>query len=219
MSVFFPEPQTIKIRPDLELTLFQCQEIVIQLANISPGAIFEPHQHPESQMGMIFNGCVEINVDGKKAILEPFQQVYVAAANIPHGSVILSQETILGVEIKYLIKSQLNEHIDEPILNLEPTIDKTTGFPCKFGACSWFQIVILEIPPNEKLPRCTSSTEEIGIILNEQIMMKVGEEEKLLEYGTIYHAPAGVSHSGYNTSDQSISLIKVSLPSYAHSVA
>ncbi|MBN3909410.1 MAG: cupin domain-containing protein [Nostoc sp. NMS1] len=84
MSVFFPEPQTIKIRPDLELTLFQCQEIVIQLANISPGAIFEPHQHPESQMGMIFNGCVEINVDGKKAILEPFQQVYVAAANIPH---------------------------------------------------------------------------------------------------------------------------------------
>ena len=219
MSVFFPEPQTIKIRPDLELTLFQCQEIVIQLANISPGAIFEPHQHPESQMGMIFNGSVEINVDGKKAILEPFQQVYVAAANIPHGSVILSEETILGVEIKYLIKSQLNEHIDEPILNLEPTIDKTTGFPCKFGACSWFQIAILEIPPNEKLPRCTSSTEEIGMILNEQIMMKVGEEEKLLEYGTIYHAPAGVYHSGYNISDQSISLIKVSLPSYAHSVA
>lgn len=219
MSVFFPEPQTIKIRPDLELTLFQCQEIVIQLANISPGAIFEPHQHPESQMGMIFNGCVEINVDGNKAILEPFQQVYVAAANIPHGSVILSEETILGVEIKYLIKPQLNEHIDEPILNLEPTIDKTTGFPCKFGACSWFQIAILEIPPNEKLPRCTSSTEEIGIILNEQIMMKVGEEEKLLEYGTIYHAPAGVYHSGYNTSDQSISLIKVSLPSYAHLVA
>lgn len=219
MSVFFPEPQTIKIRPDLELTLFQCQEIVIQLANISPGAIFEPHQHPESQMGMIFNGCVEINVDGNKAILEPFQQVYVAAANIPHGSVILSEETILGVEIKYLIKPQLNEHIDEPILNLEPTIDKTTGFPCKFGACSWFQIAILEIPPNEKLPRCTSSTEEIGIILNEQIMMKVGEEEKLLEYGTIYHAPAGVSHSGYSTSEQTISLIKVSLPSYAHSVA
>jgi quercetin dioxygenase-like cupin family protein/mannose-6-phosphate isomerase-like protein (cupin superfamily) len=219
MSVFFPEPQTIKIRPDLELTLFQCQEIVIQLANISPGAIFEPHQHPESQMGMIFNGCVEINVDGKKAILEPFQQVYVAAANIPHGSVILSEETILGVEIKYLIKSQLNEHIDEPILNLKPTIDKTTGFPCKFGACSWFQIAILEIPPNEKLPRCTSSTEEIGIILNEQIMMKVGEEQKLLEYGTIYHAPAGVYYSGYNTSNQSISLIKVSLPSYAHSVA
>lgn len=219
MSVFFPEPQTIKIRSDLELTLFQCQEIVIQLANISPGAIFEPHQHPESQMGMIFNGCVEINVDGKKAILEPFQQVYVAAANIPHGSVILSEEPILGVEIKYLIKSQLNEHIDEPILNLEPTIDKTTGFPCKFGACSWFQIAILEIPPNEKLPRCASSTEEIGIILNEQIMMKVGEEEKLLEYGTIYHAPAGVYHSGYNTSDKSISLIKVSLPSSAHLVA
>jgi quercetin dioxygenase-like cupin family protein len=219
MSTFFPEPQTIRIRPDLELTLFQCQEIVIQLANISPGAIFEPHQHPESQMGMIFNGSVEINVDGKKSILEPFQQVYVAAANIPHGSVILSEEPILGVEIKYLIKSQLNEHIDEPILNLEPTIDKTTGFPCKFGACSWFQIAILEIPPNEKLPRCTSSKEEIGIILNEQIMMKVGEEEKLLEYGTIYHAPPGVHHTGYNTSNQSISLIKVSLPSYAHSVA
>lgn len=219
MSIFFPVPQTIKPRSDLELTLFDCQEIVIQLANISPGAIFEPHQHPESQMGMIFSGSVEINVDGQKAILEPFQQVYVAGTNIPHGSVILSEETVLGVEMKYLIKSQSDEHIDEPILSLQPTIDKTTGFPCKFGACSWFQIAILEIPANEKLPRSTSTKEEIGIILNEQIMMKVGEEEKLLEYGSIYYAPPGVSHSGYSTSDKAISLIKVSLPSSAHLVA
>lgn len=219
MSIFFPEPQTIKIHSDLELTVFQCQEIVIQLASISPGAIFEPHQHPESQMGMIFTGCVEINVDGKKAILEPFQQAYVAATNIPHGSIILSQETVLGIEMKYLIRSQLDEHIDEPILSLQPTIDKTTGFACKFGACSWFQIAILEIPANEKLPRFTSTKEEIGIILNEQIMMKVGEEEKLLEYGSIYYAPPGVSHSGYSTSDQTVSLIKVSLPSYANLVA
>ncbi|MFN5895358.1 MAG: cupin domain-containing protein, partial [Dolichospermum sp.] len=103
MSTFFPVPQTIKPRPDLELTLFRCQEIVIQLANILPGAIFEPHQHPESQMGMLFSGSVEINVDEKKAILDPFQQVYIAGSNVPHGSTILSQETVLGVEIKYLI--------------------------------------------------------------------------------------------------------------------
>lgn len=217
--MFFPEPQTIKIRSDLELTVFQCQEILIQLASILPGAIFEPHQHPESQMGMIFTGCVEINVDGKKAILEPFQQAYVAATNIHHGSIILSQEIVLGIEMKYLIPSQLDKHIDEPILSLQPTIDKTTGFPCKFGACSWFQIAILEIPANEKLPRFTSTKEEIGIILNEQIMMKVGEEEKLLEYGSIYYAPPGVSHSGYSTSDKAISLIRISLPSYAHLAA
>lgn len=219
MSIFFPDPQTIKPRSDLELTLFPCQEIVIQLANISPGAIFEPHQHPESQMGMLFSGSVEIDVDGKKAILEPFQQVYVAGTNVPHGSVILSQETVLGFEMKYLIESQLDKHIDEPIISLQPTIDKTTGFPCKFGACSWFQIAILEIPANEKLPICTTNTEEIGIILNEQIIIKVGEEEKLLEYGSIYYAPPGVSHSGYSTSDKAISLIKVSLPSDTHLVA
>ena len=218
MSTFFPEPQTIKFRSDLELTVFQCKEIVIQLAEIMPGAIFEPHQHPESQMGMIFSGCVEINVNGAKSILEPFQQVYVAGTNIPHGSVILSQETVLGVEMKYLIKSQSDEHIDEPVLSLQPTIDKTTGFRCKFGACSWFQIAILEIPAKEKLTRCTTTTEEIGIILNEQMMMKVGEEEKLIEYGSIYYAPVGVSHSGYSTSDKTVSLIKVSLPSYAHLV-
>ena len=212
MSTFFPVPQTIKPRPDLELTLFRCQEIVIQLANISPGAIFEPHQHPESQMGMLFSGSVEINVDEKKAILEPFQQVYIAGSNVPHGSTILSQETVLGVEIKYLIgSSQVDKNIDEPILDLQSTIDQTTGFPCKFGACSWFQIAVLEIPAHEKLPTYISTKDEIGIIINEQIMMKVGEEEKLLEYGRIYHAPPGVSHSGYNTSDQTISLVKVSL--------
>jgi bacilysin biosynthesis protein BacB len=43
------------------------------------------------------------------------------------------------------------------------------------------------------------------------MMMKVGEEEKLLGYGSIYYAPPGVSHSGYNTSDRTISLVKVSL--------
>ncbi|WP_414516571.1 cupin domain-containing protein [Nostoc sp. PCC 9305] len=212
MSIFFPVPQIIKPRPDLELTIFQCQEILVQLANILPGAVFQPHQHPESQMGMIFNGCVEISVDGKKEILEPFEKVYVSGSNIPHGSVILSQEPILGVEMKYLIKSQLDEHIDDPILKLEPSIDKTTGFPCKFGACSWFEIAILEIPPHEKLPTCITSTEEIGIILNDQLRMKIGEEERLLEYGIVYYAPAGVSHGGYSISDRAVSLIKISLP-------
>jgi bacilysin biosynthesis protein BacB len=214
MSTFFPVPQTIKPRPDLELTLFRCQEIVIQLANILPGAIFEPHQHPESQMGMLFSGSVEINVNDQKAILEPFQQAYIAGSNIPHGSTILSQENVLGFEMKYLIGSQSDKSdqvIDEPILTFQPTIDKTTGFPCKFGACSWFQIAVLEIPAHAKLPIYTSTKEEIGIIVNEQMMMKVGEEEKLLGYGSIYYAPPGVSHSGYNTSDQTFSLVKVSL--------
>ena len=212
MSTFFPVPEIIKPRPDLELTLFRCQEIVIQLANISPGAIFEPHQHPESQMGMLFVGSVEINVDEKKAILNPFQQVYIAGSNVPHGSTILSQETVLGVEIKYAIgASQVDKNIDEPILHLQSTIDKTTGFPCKFGTCSWFEIAVLEIPAHEKLPTYTSTKNEIGIIINDQIMMKVGEEEKLMEYGSIYHAPAGISYSGYNTSDQTISLVKVSI--------
>lgn len=213
MSIFFPIPQTVKPRSDLELTLFHCQEIVVQLANILPGAIFEPHQHPESQMGMLFSGSVEINVDGKKEILEPLQQVYVAGTNIPHGSTILSQENVLGVEMKYLIKSQLNEQVDQPILNLQPTIDQTTGFPCKFGASSWFKIAILEVPPQGKLPTTITNTKEIGIILNDQIMIKVGEEEKLLEYGSIYYAPPGVAHGGYSTSDQAISLVKLSLTS------
>jgi hypothetical protein len=59
-----------------------------------------------------------------------------------------------------------NEQVDEPILNLQPTIDQTIGFPCKFGASSWFKIAILEVPPHEKLPTSITNTEEIGIILN-----------------------------------------------------
>lgn len=211
MSTFFPQPQIINPRPDLELTLFKCQEIVVQLANITPGAIFEPHQHPENQMGMIFTGLVEINVNGEKSVLEPFQQVYIAGTNIPHGSVILSQETVLGVEIKYLIDSESNHYIDEAILNLQPGIDETTGFSGKFGTCSWFEIAIIEIPAQGKLPQRTSNKKEIGIILNGQMKMKVGEEEKLLEYGIIYYVPPGVDHSGYSTSEQPISLIKVAL--------
>ena len=69
------------------------------------------------------------------------------------------------------------------------------------------------------MPKCKTNTEEIGIILNEQIMIKVGDEEKLLEYGSLYYAPAGVSQSGYNTSDKAIYLIKLSRPYDAHLVA
>lgn len=212
MSTFFPQPQIINPRPDLELTLFQCQDILIQLANITPGAIFAPHQHPESQMGMIFTGLVEINVNGEKSILEPLQNVYIAGTNIPHGSVILSQETVLGVEMKYLIPGQSNPHIDEPILHLQPSIDHNTGLTCKFGACSWFEIAILEIPAYGKLPQSANNQQEIGIILNEQITMKVGEEEKTLDYGSIYYAPPGVTHSGYSLSEKPISLVKITLP-------
>jgi hypothetical protein len=34
MSTFFPIPQTVKPRSDLELTLFHCQEIVVQLEGL-----------------------------------------------------------------------------------------------------------------------------------------------------------------------------------------
>ena len=66
MSKFFPQHQTIKINSDVELLAFQCQNTVVQLSKMAPGANLDLHQHPESQIGMVITGRFEININGTK---------------------------------------------------------------------------------------------------------------------------------------------------------
>ena len=213
MSKFFPNPKTTKINSNVELIAFQCQDTVVQLASVAPGATFELHQHPESQIGMQIAGRLEININGTKEILEPLQQVYVAGSNVLHGSVNPFPETALGFDVKRMTTSDLSSgQAEEAILKVSPTKNEATGFCCQSVVGSWFEIVITQIAPGGKIPIHQSKSEQMGILLNGQFMMTVGEQQQQLEYGKIYYAPADVLYGGYNPSTEAVSLIEILIP-------
>lgn len=206
MSKFFPQPKTIKINFDVELIAFQCQDTVVQLASIPPGATFELHRHPESQIGMQIAGRLEFNLNGKKEILEPLQQVYVAGSNVLHGSINYFQETALAFDVKRIANF---EEAEEAFLKVSPTQDKFTGFDCQSVVGSWFEIVITKIPPKGIIPIRQSASKTMGIVLNGQLAIAIQEEQQQLKYGNVYYAPADVIYGGYNSSDETVSLIEI----------
>ncbi|WP_193197375.1 cupin domain-containing protein [Nostoc sp. MG11] len=210
MSKFFPTPKNTKINSDVELIAYECQDTLVQLVYLAPGANFALHEHLESQMGMIISGRLQMNVNGIKEIIEPLQQAYIANAYVPHGSVNVFPETTLVFDVKRIINS--SEKADEVFLKVSPTKDDITGFLCQSIVASWFEIAITEIPPGGIIPMHQSASEQMGIILNGQLLMSVGEEQQQLAYGNIYYAPSDVFCGGYNSSDEVVSLVKILIP-------
>ncbi|MEH2234836.1 cupin domain-containing protein [Nostoc sp.] len=216
MSRFFPTPKTTKINSDVELIAYECQDTLVQLVYLAPGATFALHEHLESQMGMIISGRLEMNVNGTKEIIEPMQQAYIANAYVPHGSVNIFPETAIVFDVKRIITSLPSEKTDEVFLKVSPKKDEITGFSCQSIVASWFEIVIIEIPPRGIIPMQQSASEQMGIILNGQLMMSVEDEHQELEYGSIYYAPSDVFYGGYNSSDEAVSLVEILIPPRSH---
>ncbi|MFN6530358.1 cupin domain-containing protein [Nostoc sp. ChiSLP03a] len=213
MSKYFPQPKTIKINSDVELIAFQCQDTVVQLASIPAGATFELHRHPESQIGMQIAGRLEFNLNGTKEILEPFEQVYVAGSNVLHGSINPFSEIALAFDVKRITNS---EEAEEAILKVTSTQDEVTGFECKSVVGSWFEIIITQIPPKGIIPIRQSADEIMGIVLNDKLTIAVAEQQQQVEYGSVYYVPADVVYGGYNSSDETVSLIELVIKLRSH---
>ncbi|NDJ23255.1 cupin domain-containing protein [Nostoc sp. B(2019)] len=214
MSKFFPTPKITKINSDVELIAYECQDTLVQLVYLAPGANFALHEHLESQMGMIISGRLEMNVNGIKEIIEPLQQAYIANAYVPHGSVNIFPETALVFDVKRIINSSIKT--DEVFIRVSPTKDEITGFSCQSIVASWFEIAITEILPGGIIPMHKSVSEQVGIILSGQLIMSVGDEQQQLAYGSIYYAPSDVFFGGYNASDEVVSLVKIVIPPCSH---
>ena len=211
MSKFFPSHQNIKVS-NIDIVAFQCQDIVFQFAYIAPGACFPLHQHPESQMGMVISGNLEMNVNGKKEFLKPLQQVYSAGSEVPHGSVNYSDESIFCFDVKRLTNLSTDEAV---FIDLKPTSDQITNFPSHIAVGSWFTTIITQIPPGEKTSNQQSDSEEIGVIIDGKMMVNIGGEQQEIKRGEIYYAPADVIHSGYNSASETVTLIKIVLPHHS----
>ncbi|WGV25117.1 cupin domain-containing protein [Halotia branconii] len=206
MSKYFPQPKTIIINSNVELLAFQCEDTVVQLASIPPSATFTLHRHPESQIGMQIKGRLEFNLNGTKEILEPLEQLYVAGANVLHGSTNPFSETALAFDVKRI--TNLKEP-EEAILKVSPIFDKITGFECQSVVGYWFEIIITKIPPKAIIPTRQANGEKMGIVLNGKLVIAIQDEQQQLEYGSVYYAPAEALYGGYNASNETVTLIEI----------
>ncbi|MCA2505877.1 MAG: cupin domain-containing protein [Microcystis sp. M54BS1] len=206
MSEFFPIPKPIKLNPHVELEVFQCQDTIFQLYVIAPNAKLESHQHPESQIGMVFSGELELYIKDVIKPLRPLQDVYIADGNIPHGAFNPLSEPMIGFDLKRITSSLPSEDV---VLTLSNNQDKITHLPCQSVKGSWFEIVMMKIPSGYSIPPHQGEQEEIGFILNGKLEIFIENEEQCLEYGQIYYAPSKVLKKGYNSSNQDINLIKI----------
>ncbi len=212
MSKNFPQSQRIKIGSDIELLAFQCQDTVFQFAYIAPGASLKLHQHPESQIGMVISGKMEMNINGHKEVLKPLQQVYAVGANVPHGAVNCCGETIFSLDVKRLV----NSSVSEEILNLSPTKDTATDLTYQAATGSWFETAIAQIPTGVKIKSQQSESEEIGIVLYGEMLITVGNEQQEVKTGEVYYSPANIVNEGYNLTTEEVTLIRILFPSHSN---
>jgi len=211
MSQFFPEPKIINVNDQVELLAFQCKDTVVQLASIAPGANFPLHQHPESQIGMIFNGNLEMNINGNKTVIQPLDHVYIAGANIPHGSKNLRSQTILGFDIKRIIPTSLSAENESQILRVLPNKTKNIGLSCQSVKGAWFEIIITEIPPKKNIPKKQSYWPIMGITLNSKLEVQIETEKQQVAYGNIYYTPAKTAYNLSNLTDDTVVLLEIVL--------
>jgi mannose-6-phosphate isomerase-like protein (cupin superfamily) len=149
---------------------------------------------------------LEFNLNGTKEILEPLQQVYVAGTNVLHGSTNPFSETALAFDVKRITNS---EEAEEAILKVSPSRDKITGFECQSVVGSWFEIAIAQIPPRAIIPTRQTTVDKMGIVLNGRLAIAIQDEQRQLEYGSVYYAPTDVVYGGHNASDETVSLIEI----------
>lgn len=210
MSRFFPIAHNIRVNPNVELLAFHCGDAVFQLAHLAPGATFELHHHPESQMGMVLSGQLEMNINGTKEILAPLQHIYLADSHVPHGSINPFVETAVAFDVKKIAPSSFLKP-DEAIFRLTPTIDQATNFPSQSACAPWFEVIITQIPAAEKILIQCSVNEQIGMLLNGQLVLGVGKEQQQLHPQEVYYVPDGTGYEVYNPSMETVTLIKILL--------
>jgi bacilysin biosynthesis protein BacB len=210
-SLFFPEPQIINVNNQVELLAFQCEDTVIQLAEIAPKATFPLHHHLECQMGMIFNGNLQMNIDDNKTIIEPLDHVYVTGTNINHGSENLLEQTILGFDVKRVIPNHLSGVNDSLILQVQPEQNSRLGLPCQSAQSSWFEIMITQIPPQKTMPKQTAFLRTMGIIVKGGLGVQVDTEYQELTDERIYYVPQQTSYQISNLTEDTVCLIEILL--------
>lgn len=218
MSDFFPKSRVVKMVEGIESQSFDLNDdkgTQIILSKINPGAVLQPHQHNELQIGMALSGRFLMEVDGEEEILEPLKNAYIARPNILHGAKNIFSESALGLDIKYKkIKkgSRVNCESNAIFLKLVNDIQLKTGIRMQFFVSPWCEIMLSHIPSGASMPLHAHSNEQLGIAVQGKYLMQVGTEQQVFEYGKVYFSPPNVPHGACNPYDEVAVSLNVFIP-------
>lgn len=218
MSKFFPEPEALNIAKGIDSMLFDIKDksgTKIILSRIAPGAIVDPHQHPEIQIGMSLSGRFLMTVDGQEKMMEPLENAYVARPNVMHAARNISDEYAIGLDIKFsnIKESEIVKADDAIFLNLVNEMEIKTGINMRFFVSRWCEIMLSSIPSGAVMPAHKHINEQIGIAVKGKYLMRVDDEEELsFDYGKVYFSPEGILHGACNPYEEEAVSLNIFIP-------
>ncbi|HDV5731926.1 TPA: cupin domain-containing protein [Legionella pneumophila] len=215
MSDFFPIPQHINSGEGINSYLFDLndpKQTKILISYIQPDVQLKVHAHPERQMGMALKGSFTMQIDGKEEQLNELKNAYAIPPNVPHAAFNRSEKVAVGLDIKRKICEETLPEKQDYFIYPENERTLRTGINMCFFVSSWCEVMLSRIPQHASMPAHQHSGEQIGIAVQGNYLMQVGDEEEHFHFGKIYYAPDEVVHSAHNPFTETALSLNLFLP-------
>lgn len=215
MSHFFPAPQHISSCDGISSYLFDLHDpnqTKILISYLQPDAQLKAHAHSERQMGMALKGSFTIQIDGKEEQLDALKNAYSIPPNISHAAINRSEEVAIGLDIKRSVQQETFPEKQDYFIYPEQERTLRTGINMCFFVSSWCEVMLSTIPQHASMPTHQHRGEQIGIAIQGNYIMQVGDEEENFHFGKIYYAPEEVVHGAHNPFEETAVSLNLFLP-------
>ena len=91
-----------RIFPGVDIYTTTCQQQMLSLVQMEPGAVVEEHSHPHEQMGLMLEGEAEFIIDGRSHWVRP-GQMWRIPGGTPH-KVIAGAQPVRALDVFYPIR-------------------------------------------------------------------------------------------------------------------
>lgn len=215
MSYFFPEAKPIRTNDGIHSYCFELNDVnqtSILISYIQPDAELKQHAHSERQMGMALQGAFTMQIDGQEEQLNALSNAYSIPPHVPHSAINRSRSVAIGLDIKRNVEIETFPEKQDYFLFPNNHRTLTTGISMHFFVSSWCEIMLSTIPHNASMPIHQHPGEQIGIAVQGNYLMQVGQEKEHFHFGKIYYAPDSVLHGAHNPFAETAISLNVFLP-------
>lgn len=215
MSAYFPSCIEMKTHEGVSSAYYDLKDefgTKVLISRLQPGASVPVHSHAEAQIGIVLDGSLSLTADGQTFRLVALEQAYYLPPHMDHSAVNDTDSEIVTIDIK---RNNLPEH-EAPscpqLLTLTPAHTIKTGIVMRFLVGPWFEVMVSTLPKGAVMPLHHHKNEQIGIGVFGHYTVQVGEEKANFGSGSVYYAPGGIGHGGWNEDCDSALSLNVFIP-------
>jgi quercetin dioxygenase-like cupin family protein len=107
MSTYFPTPEECSrhtIFPGVHITACTCENMMMSLADLEPGAVVEEHSHPHEQVGVVLQGRAVFIIGDEQKTLQAGDRFRIPG-NVRHKVIALDQP-FRALDVFYPIREE-----------------------------------------------------------------------------------------------------------------